>query len=373
MTNQNSTIPPVGVRELEILAIMSAIPGQDWTPDTVSRTLNNGLMPWEISSKLRNLEAKGYVYRPGHGRYRLQSTGTNPLPALVETRNGMGGVVFNAPPEIYRSKGAPKNNPCPKCGNPFMAMHLARHVAICGTKTTKAAARSPRVLLPKVGRPRAQPGGASMTNAQAWALVGGLSRPSKMPGFAYNLPAKRCILGAKLQKVAGSTCATCYAFKGWYGMSFVQKALEARFASLRVEGWVEAMIICIGRPNSARIGYFRWHDSGDLQGEWHLHNIVLIARALPAIQFWLPTREYQMVGEYLRAGESFPDNLCVRLSAHMIDGDAPFGYGLPVSTVSTKPPADDAYPCPAPFQDHKCQSCRACWTTEVVHVDYKAH
>ena len=32
-------------------------------------------------------------------------------------------------------------------------------------------------------------------------ITGGLSKPSKMPGYAYNLPATECKVGAKLAKV----------------------------------------------------------------------------------------------------------------------------------------------------------------------------
>ena len=37
-------------------------------------------------------------------------------------------------------------------------------------------------------------------------ITGSLSKPSKMPGHAYGLPAKECKTGGKLQKVKGSTC-----------------------------------------------------------------------------------------------------------------------------------------------------------------------
>jgi DNA topoisomerase-2 len=35
-----------------------------------------------------------------------------------------------------------------------------------------------------------------------------------MPGFSYNLPATKCITGAKLVKIPGSVCSGCYALKG---------------------------------------------------------------------------------------------------------------------------------------------------------------
>ena len=46
-----------------------------------------------------------------------------------------------------------------------------------------------------------------MLKKEAKEITGGLSKPSKMPGPAYNLPAVNCITGAKLVKVPGSVCA----------------------------------------------------------------------------------------------------------------------------------------------------------------------
>jgi hypothetical protein len=37
-------------------------------------------------------------------------------------------------------------------------------------------------------------------------ITGSLSKPSKMPGWAYGIPAKECQTGAKLREVKGSTC-----------------------------------------------------------------------------------------------------------------------------------------------------------------------
>ena len=53
-----------------------------------------------------------------------------------------------------------------------------------------------------------------MLKKEAREITGGLSKPSKMPGPAHNLPAQACKTGAKLVKVPGSVCAGCYALKG---------------------------------------------------------------------------------------------------------------------------------------------------------------
>ena len=67
---------------------------------------------------------------------------------------------------------------------------------------------------------------------EANKITGGLSKPSKMPGPAYNLPAAACITGAKLVKIPGSVCAGCYALKGRYMFRNVQYALQRRLQAI---------------------------------------------------------------------------------------------------------------------------------------------
>ncbi len=84
-----------------------------------------------------------------------------------------------------------------------------------------------------------------MLKKEASKITGGLSKPSKMPGPAHNLPAARCITGAKLVKVPGSVCAGCYALKGRYRFKNVQDALNRRLKALEDPRWVEAMVVLI--------------------------------------------------------------------------------------------------------------------------------
>jgi len=200
--------------------------------------------------------------------------------------------------------------------------------------------------------------------ASAWKIVGGLSRPSKMPGWAYGLPAKMCRTGSKLRLVPNSVCSKCYAFKGNYAWPNVQNALQRRLDALKHPRWVEAMIHLLCTLDCA---HFRWHDSGDIQSPKHLENIVAVAQACPHIRFWLPTREKVFVHTHLKRHGAFPANLVVRLSAAMIDGAAPEGYPH-TSTVVTA----DAN-CPASRQGGHCGTCRACWNPEVKNVSYPKH
>lgn len=199
----------------------------------------------------------------------------------------------------------------------------------------------------------------------AEAVAGKLGKPSKMPGYAYGLPARRCPVGALLVKIKGSVCSSCYALKGRYVFPNVQQALERRYASLKHPQWIEALIYMIERR---KCEFFRWHDSGDLQGEWHLANIVEIANRCPDTRFWLPTREKATVSKYLAAHGAFPRNLVVRVSATMIDGPAPSAFNTTSTVVS-----DGSHTCPAYKQGGTCGSCRACWNPTVQNVSYPKH
>ena len=44
-------------------------------------------------------------------------------------------------------------------------------------------------------------------------ITGTLSKPSKMPGWSYGIPAKECNIGSKLAKIPGTVCHGCYALK----------------------------------------------------------------------------------------------------------------------------------------------------------------
>ena len=75
---------------------------------------------------------------------------------------------------------------------------------------------------------------------KAKEITGSLSKPSKMPGHAYGLPAKECKTGGKLQKVKGSTCYGCYALKGCYVFKVVQDAQYKRLKAIRHPLWVQS-------------------------------------------------------------------------------------------------------------------------------------
>lgn len=202
-------------------------------------------------------------------------------------------------------------------------------------------------------------------------ITGGLSQPSKMPCYGWSISAALCAVGSALRRVAGTVCAGCYAHSGNYRFPGVKAAHARRILAWRRDraAWVSAMVERLSlrdvRERGAVDGrsFFRWFDSGDLQGIEMLRDIVDVARQTPWMLHWLPTKEYAVVAEFLRSGGTFPENLRVRVSGPVVD--RPFRFsGASVALVSSGklPAVDDAVACGAYSRGGKCGPCRACWT-----------
>lgn len=241
----------------------------------------------------------------------------------------------------------------------------------------------------------------------AIAHVGGLSNPSKMPGFSWSIPAETCKLGAMLARIPGTTCHGCYALKGCYQFPSTQRAMRRRYAILMqvlgsplaeaefVAAWSEIFAYRLRQTERrlARTGkipaddgqYWRWHDSGDLQSAEHLRIYCAIADNAPGVAFWLPTREIGFVAGYLRSGGVIPPNSCVRLSSPRVD-DAPSGLmrklaaeslQISYSGVHVEAPPEGMQECAAYQQEGFCNSqangnCRACWD-DTRDISYPLH
>ena len=200
-----------------------------------------------------------------------------------------------------------------------------------------------------------------MLKKEAREITGGLSKPSKMPGPAYNLPAWHCQTGAKLRKIEGTPCFGCYAMKGRYRFSNVRAALERRLAAIEDPRWVDAMVAQIKNQK-----WFRWHDAGDIQNEEHLLNIFEVCKRTPNTKHWLPTREAQIL-KRVKVNE-VPRNLVIRFSSHMVD-QGPVSFWPWTSTVTT----DGQHSCPSSKQGNKCLDCRACWDRDIRNISYGKH
>ena len=226
-----------------------------------------------------------------------------------------------------------------------------------------------------------------LSQVAADRIHGSLSSPGKMPCKSYGIPAAACIVGSKLRasstKAKPTVCGSCYALKNQYLWDNVKACQQRRLASVRractdtsfAAQWIRAMVTSIGWT-SRDSGVFRWHDSGDLQSMRHLSLIVDIADLLPWIRFWIPTRERQIVRQWIDANGPLPANITVRESLAMV-GHFPRAIepGRTISAVARKGQdlPKGSHACPARHQGGFCNDCRACWTPTVPLVIYPLH
>ena len=199
-----------------------------------------------------------------------------------------------------------------------------------------------------------------MKTDEAWTIVGGLSKPSKMPGWSIGLPAKECKTGSKLRDIKNSVCYDCYALKGCYVFKVVQQAQYRRLEAVKSPDWVQAMAHLI---NSKKPDVFRWHDSGDVQDLDHLNKIYEVCRLTPTRRHWMPTREAWVKNHLNRK----PSNLVIRFSMPMVDQAAAGGWPT-TSTVVTS-----GATCPSAKQGNICGDCRNCWNPEIKNISYGQH
>ena len=206
-----------------------------------------------------------------------------------------------------------------------------------------------------------------------------LSETSKMPGKSIGISAFDCNIGMKLAKVEGTVCEECYAFRNFYLMPTTKIAHDKRLQLMLEDPlWEDAMTVQV---RILKMPYFRWVDSGDLQAVYNLERIVRVCERTPSIHHWLPTKEYQLVAEFLLKGGKIPENLSLRLSGYKFDDPPPkFRYGHVLSQLQTstathldedeQPVAVHGHLCPAHWQKGECGDCRACWNKEVPNVTY---
>ncbi len=238
-----------------------------------------------------------------------------------------------------------------------------------------------------------------------------LTKPGKMPGYSWSLPAGNKKNGQANGTCPGavfgplSQCGSCYANAdsiklskhgvpmrrgGSYGYPVTVNAQAARVewtqrCLMTKEGmdeWVETMVAAItwaagpvvtGRKLSSRtrrIPYFRVHDSGDIFNPKYGQMWDAVIARLPHIKFWIPTRSYHNLPRVLPVLQQINarPNASVRPSALWIAADPPVIPGLAAGTGSAK----DGYTCPSSHQDGKCMDCRACWGKDRAVV-YRLH
>ena len=215
-----------------------------------------------------------------------------------------------------------------------------------------------------------------MLKKDARAIIGGLSRPGKIPGFGIGFPIEYCRTGSKLRLIPGTVCYECYAGKGNYRFKNVRNALERRYQILKrvlssgVQSHLKSQYIEAFTTLLNSESYFRFHDSGDLQSVNHLLLCCHIAESSPNCNFWLPSKELRIIKAVPPL--DVPRNLTIRYSSKYI-GTLTSAFPVNSATFYEPENASRGFVCPAPLQGNKCLKCRACWDSEIQTVIYKKH
>lgn len=215
-----------------------------------------------------------------------------------------------------------------------------------------------------------------MQKKTALEVIGGLSQTTKMPCNSFSIPAKYCRMGASYRLCDKTVCHHCYCYeRGNYTWPTVKLAQERRYIKLmnainsgpgsqEWERYVDAFSFLLSGQE-----YFRWHDSGDLQGSLHLRLIYDICNNTRNTMHRLPTKEVQTLIDVSK-NSLIPHNLNVQISSPYLDVKAERFGGLQLATTYRGCNAafeaserDNSLTCPAtiPNKSHVCGDCRACW------------
>ena len=226
---------------------------------------------------------------------------------------------------------------------------------------------------------------------EAKQIIGSLGNPSKMPGMSYGLPAGKaswfpefakklnlpippkygCSMGGKFVSNPKTPCYKCYANeRGNYTYNDLKHGQLLRLNGTYHPLWAEAMIFMIDRYIDPADPYFRWLDSGDIPHMKFLWDILEIAKALPHVNFWLPTQERVKLLELV--GREIPDNLCIRVSNSLVDNHKN-NYDCWDEVTSSSVSTTGDHTCPSEQFDNTCGDCRMCWDRQNEHTIYKIH
>jgi len=157
-------------------------------------------------------------------------------------------------------------------------------------------------------------------------------------------------------------CENCYAKRGKFGMSVVQNALEKRYEWFQNSPDSEVINAIVAEIKHFGKEYFRTHVSGDFQNVRAIRIWMKIAKQLPGVLFWFPTKAYRVKAMLPALRElNALSNVVVRPSATEFNMDAPVIDGLGNGATAYKKGKlpENHFDCPG-----SCENCRVCWNSD---------
>jgi hypothetical protein len=216
-----------------------------------------------------------------------------------------------------------------------------------------------------------------LTLKKAKEIVGLISHQnSKLNCANFSFPSTRCNQGNILKNINNSVCSKCYSDgieKRWKCTINAWENNYQKYINSNREEWVTAFSLLLNSAvkKTTNENLFRWFPSGDIPDEEFLIRAIEIAKLNKHINFWLPTKEYNLIKNF---NYTIPDNLTIRLSCFMINEKPNFDIKIPTSSVSTKDnPNKLKGNCQATFNKTSCDGCTNCWNKKVKNINYLLH
>lgn len=180
------------------------------------------------------------------------------------------------------------------------------------------------------------------------------SKLGKLPSFSTT-PVVGCGSNCKV-------CANkCYALKSYRMYPSCKTAWDDNFDVVKNSHFAELFYTVTDYCTSKNIPVFRWFVAGDIYNAGMFSVMVHIATRAWKTRFYVYTKCYDIVNDFIRDGGKIPDNLTVIFSRW--DGlEMVNPYGLPESDVilkgSNKTMVDNSFVCPN--QKDKKITCDVC-------------
>ena len=110
--------------------------------------------------------------------------------------------------------------------------------------------------------------------------------------------------------------------------------------------------------------FFRWFSSGDIVNKRFLQGIIDVAKECPSTNFLCFTKKYELVNDYLKAGNEIPTNLHIVFSGWDKGWVVPNPFNLPMTFVEFKDCNKNCIPEYAIPCTGSCQHCKSCWSLQ---------
>lgn len=124
--------------------------------------------------------------------------------------------------------------------------------------------------------------------------------------FNFSIPAGNDKSSGKITcPFAGSCLSLCYAKKGAYRWSNVERALSRRYEASKQENFVELITNELSKVKKGKQIYVRIHDSGDFYSPTYFAKWLEIALLNPSVRFYAYTKSHS----FIRGNFAIPENM----------------------------------------------------------------